>query len=153
MLISGGVKSGKSALTKIMTNQISLMHLILSPTSEVPLALHHFRGRSFSCDIYQECASAARTLMKFGFNYSAVLVDGLHSWVASLLALKVNVANHIDELCEAICTLKGVVVVSTRYLGGCPPAHQRFMKYANRQLGRKCRRVYLSVHGTIIRLK
>ncbi|MGP1910784.1 MAG: hypothetical protein ACTS47_00585 [Candidatus Hodgkinia cicadicola] len=136
-----------------MTSQISLMHLVLSSTSAVPLALQHFRQRSISCDIYQECASAAKTLLKFGFNYSAVLIDGLHSWIASLLALKLNISNEIDGLCEAICSLRGVVVVSTRYLGEYPTTHQRFMKYANRRLSRRCRRIYLSAHGAIVRLK
>ncbi|MGP1922706.1 MAG: bifunctional adenosylcobinamide kinase/adenosylcobinamide-phosphate guanylyltransferase, partial [Candidatus Hodgkinia cicadicola] len=111
MFLFGGAKSGKSALIKVITSQTSLMHLVLSPTSAVPLALQHFRRRPFSYDIYQECSAAAQTLFKFGFNYSIVLIDGLQSWIASLLILKFNIPNEIDKLCEAICALKSVVIV------------------------------------------
>ncbi|MGP1914545.1 MAG: bifunctional adenosylcobinamide kinase/adenosylcobinamide-phosphate guanylyltransferase, partial [Candidatus Hodgkinia cicadicola] len=112
MFLFGGAKSGKSTLTKVMTSQISLMHLVLSSTSAIPLALQHFRRRPFSYDLYQECISAAQILFKFGFNYSVVLIDGLQSWIASLLTLKLNIPIEIDKLCEAICALKGVTIVS-----------------------------------------
>ncbi|MFP3037527.1 MAG: bifunctional adenosylcobinamide kinase/adenosylcobinamide-phosphate guanylyltransferase [Candidatus Hodgkinia cicadicola] len=147
----GKAKEGKSVQLRSTSADVAFMYLCLSAPGAHPLALRHLRHRERKWDIYHESAEATRILRKHGHQYCGVLVDGLGTWLANMLTLKVNVYNKIDGLCQSIRSLDVPVVVSNS--PSADGRHLQIVKYANRQMASQSRRIYSAEGGLIVRLK
>ncbi|MFP3038949.1 MAG: bifunctional adenosylcobinamide kinase/adenosylcobinamide-phosphate guanylyltransferase [Candidatus Hodgkinia cicadicola] len=152
-VLLGPPRSGKSSLARGIMSPKLLMHLILASDPANQTSLRHLRHRNISCDLYQECMNPTNTLNRFGSYYDIVLIDGLNAWIVSMLALKLNVLSKIDELCASIVSLKKAIIVSSHIPNTISPMLSSLVRYANRSLAIKARRIYMSEYTFPIRLK
>jgi len=169
ILITGGVKSGKSAYALTLGQELGVKHAFIATATagddEMARKIAaHKAERAGRWQTYEEPFDIASVLQRIGHEYSSVIIDCMTLWVSNLLTLH-NLADDEIEAAfsgfvEALKSVACPVIIVTNEVGlGVMPADRLARRYQN-QLGAVNRRIagvsdgiYVMISGIPVKIK
>lgn len=173
ILVTGGVRSGKSTHAEALIGDETATYVAPGPSPDVEtdpdwaarIAAHRARRpASWSTLETQDLASAVReaadpVLIDCLGTWLTAVVDAADAWEQDSDAAHALVLAHADELAEALRTCEEDVVVVTNEVGlGVVPEHRSgrlfrdLLGLVNQRVAAACDEVHLVVAGRVLRL-
>jgi adenosylcobinamide kinase / adenosylcobinamide-phosphate guanylyltransferase len=168
-LITGGVKSGKSAYALKLGKELGVKHAFIATATagddEMSRKIAaHKAERAGRWQTYEEPCDIASVLIKVAAEFDIVLIDCMTLWVSNLLTLQnfgddeieAAFSGFIEALNNAACP---VIVVTNEVGFGIMPAERLSRRYQN-LLGAVNRRIagvadsmYVMISGIPVKIK
>lgn len=168
-LITGGVKSGKSAYALKLGKDLGSKHAFIATATagddemKRKIAAHRAE-RAGSWQTYEEPCDIASVLKRIAPEYDMVLIDCMTLWVSNLLTLhnlgddeiEAAFSGFIRALDNAACR---VIVVSNEVGLGIMPAdrlsrrYQNFLGAVNSRIAGVADSVYMMISGLPVKIK
>jgi len=173
IVITGGVRSGKSAWALQKANSTSKKNKVFLATAEIvddemrQRAINHQKQRGDSWSTIEEPVALAQRIAELSEHCCAVL-DCCTVWLGNVWHRcgddASTLQSHIDELCVALTTWKenksGTLIIVTNEVGWGivphEPAVRRYRDFAgllNQRLAAIAQEVYLSVAAIAVPIK
>ena len=169
ILITGGVKSGKSAFALTCgereTRERAFIATAMALDDEMKGKIEkHRRERGDRWKAFEEPKDIAGLVKKIAGVFDVVLVDCLTVWVSNLMTLYNMTADEMqrefDSLTGAVSTAAPRIILVTNEVGlGIMPAdslsrsYQHLLGALNKQIARTATSVYFLVSGVPLKMK
>lgn len=164
ILITGGVKSGKSSFALELAKNYQRKAFLATGVpfdDEMKIRIEkHKNERGNEFDTYEEPLEVARILIEISDNYDVIVFDCLTTYLGNLYYYNVDVESYIDNLINTISKLQTQLILITNEVGlGIIPENKLARLYmetlgrTNTKLARIAQEVYLMVSGIGVRIK
>uniref|UniRef100_A0A7C5U2Y8 Adenosylcobinamide kinase n=1 Tax=Fervidobacterium nodosum TaxID=2424 RepID=A0A7C5U2Y8_9BACT len=164
ILITGGVKSGKSSFALELAKNYQRKAFLATGVpfdDEMKIRIEkHKNERGNEFDTYEEPLEVARILIEISDNYDVIVFDCLTTYLGNLYYYNVDVESYIDNLIDTISKLQTQLILITNEVGlGIIPENKLARLYmetlgrTNTKLARIAQEVYLMVSGIGVRIK
>lgn len=164
ILITGGVKSGKSSFALELAKNYQRKAFLATGVpfdDEMKIRIEkHKNERGNEFDTYEEPLEVARILIEISDNYDVIVFDCLTTYLGNLYYYNVDVESYIDNLIHTISKLQTQLILITNEVGlGIIPENKLARLYmetlgrTNTKLARIAQEVYLMVSGIGVRIK
>ena len=166
--ITGGAKSGKSALAEKLASGLSGKRAYIATAQALDEEMaakieKHQNDRAAGWDTFEEPLAVAELLNKLSGSYEVVLLDCLTLWLSNVMLNEDEshtVSSLSDALLAAINEFAGVLIIVSNEVGlGIVPDNElarRFRDLAgmlNQSVARAADEVYLAVAGMPVKIK
>ncbi len=164
ILITGGVKSGKSSFALELAKKYQRKAFLATGVpfdDEMKIRIEkHKKERGNEFDTYEEPLEVARTLMEISNKYDVIVFDCLTTYLGNLYYYNVDVESYIDNLIGTISKFQTQLILITNEVGlGIIPENKLARLYmetlgkTNTRLAKIAQEVYLMVSGIGVRIK
>jgi len=160
ILITGGIKSGKSTLALEVAKKISEPRIFIATSEPIDTEMRskierHKADRGKGFILYEEPIEISTLLLKTSANVT--LIECMATWVNNLIHYKKDVDEYFNSF---INSLKGNEIIVTNETGlGIIPDTPLVREYSmhlgniNKMLAKKADEVYLMVSGLKVKVK
>lgn len=166
--ITGGAKSGKSALAEKLASDIPGKRAYIATAQALDEEMaakieRHKRDRTGAWDTFEEPCAVADLLIKLNGSYDVVLLDCLTLWLSNVMLTTESdqrIRSQVDALVSAIKECTGACIIVSNEVGlGIVPENalaRRFRDLAgmlNQQVARAADEAYMAVAGIAVKIK
>ncbi|MGB9615585.1 MAG: bifunctional adenosylcobinamide kinase/adenosylcobinamide-phosphate guanylyltransferase [Fervidobacterium sp.] len=164
ILITGGVKSGKSSFALKLAKSYNRKAFLATGVpfdEEMRKRIEkHKKERSEDFDTYEEPINVVEILDRIDGKYDVIVFECVTTYLGNLYYYDLSIEEHIDKFVDGLKNMKSEIIIVTNEVGwGVIPENELARKYVetlgklNSKLASLSHKVYLIISGIEVQIK